>query len=192
MPNLWLPRFIQLLPTLCEVPLCLSLTATSLGLGHKDNFESLRILPNSALIPRMKWALGKGEKRAARFCSQNQDLFFHAWNPFSLLIWQKNSNWVKYRKFTTSPFYLLLHLCTGFINDDSGNWLDFGALVSYLMWGSSWENIHTCHSWALFQGACYWASTNLPGERLPRELIIGPLEKMFFFIFLRSYTRELF
>jgi len=46
-----------------------------------------------------------------------------------LSLFNKNSNWVKYRKFTTSPFYLLLHLCTGFINDDSRNWLGFGALV---------------------------------------------------------------
>lgn len=99
-----------------------------------------------------------------------------------LSLFSKNSNWVKYRKFIISPFYLLLHLCKDFISDDNGDWLSFGALVSYLMWGSSWESIHTCHSWALLWGrgsrGCYWTSPCLSSEKLFLKLVIGPLEKM--------------
>ena len=70
-----------------------------------------------------------------------------------LSLFNKNSNWVKYRKFTTSPFYLLLHLCTGFINDDSRNWLGFGALVGQLfdVRKQLGEHTHTHSSRALLQ-----------------------------------------
>lgn len=152
---------------------------------HNDSARFCQILPWF-----QEWNVhqGRAKREQQDFAHKIRIYFFMLEIPF--LSFGKNSNWVKYRKFTTSPFYLLLHLCTGFINDDSRNWLGFGALVSHLMWGSSWENIHTCHSWALIQGTCYWTSPYLPGKRLPWKLIIGPLEKMlsnFFKVTQESY-----
>lgn len=133
-------------------PLCGTSVPVSNSWVVRSQLWAMRILPNSALIPRRKCTSGKDLKESSEILLIKSGSISSCLKSQAFLsLFGKNSNWVKYRKFTTSPFYLLLHLCTGFINDDSGNWLGFGALVSYLMWGSSWENIHTCHSWALLQ-----------------------------------------
>ena len=102
-----------------------------------------------------------------------------------LSLFNKNSNQVKYRKFTTSPFYLLLHLCTGFINDDSRNWLGFGALVGQLfdVRKQLGEHTHTHtvpgpYSSTQTPTHIYQPLPHSPNERLLWELVTEPLEEM--------------
>lgn len=111
---------------------------------------------------------------------QNQDPFIHAWNPkvFSPYL-AKNSNWVKYRKLTVSPFYLLLPICvqaSSVTTARTGLALELWS-VGYWMWGSSWESKRTCHSWAPlrhgpplgFSPFAKWETTLGAAYRTPRR-----------------------
>lgn len=64
----------------------------------------------------------------------------------------KNSNWVKYRNSPFLPFIYFSICVRASSMMTAGNGLALELwVVSYLLWGSSWENIYTCHSRAILQ-----------------------------------------
>lgn len=64
----------------------------------------------------------------------------------------KNSNWVKYRNSPFLPFIYFSICVRASSMMTAGNGLALELwVVSYLLWGSSWESIYTCHSRAILQ-----------------------------------------
>lgn len=67
-------------------------------------------------------------------------------------LFSKNSNWVKYRNSQFLPFIYFSICVQASSMMTAGNGLALELwVVSYLMWGSSWESMYTCHSWAILQ-----------------------------------------
>lgn len=111
--------------------------------------DSAKFCPDS----KKEMHIRKGLRRAARFCSQNQDLFLHAWNPklFSLYL-AKIVTGSNIENSPPLPFIYFSICVQASSMMTAGIGLAFELwFVSYLIWGSSWENIYTCHSWATFQ-----------------------------------------
>lgn len=96
--------------------------------------------------------LERPKKGQQDFCSQIRIYFLVLEIQSFSSFFGKNSNWVKYRNSPFLPFIYFSICVRASSMMTAGNGLALELwVVSYLLWGSSWESIYTCHSRAILQ-----------------------------------------